>query len=100
MQKRRVLFNVKVAYDTPLSQLKLIPRALMEIIQKTDAVVYDRAHFAGFDDVGYLFEVVYYVLSSDYNKYMDIQQQMNFNIIEYLNSNDIKIAHKKCLLNA
>jgi small-conductance mechanosensitive channel len=38
------------------------------------------------------FEVVYYVLSSDYNIYMDIQQNVNFTLLEELDKREIRFA--------
>ena len=58
---------------------KPTPR-LKEIIEKIDDTTFDRAHFASYGDFSLIFEVVYYVVGSDYNKYMDIQQAINFEI--------------------
>ena len=43
---------------------------------------FDRAHFQKYGDSALIFEVVYFVLSADYNQYMDIQQQINFTIMD------------------
>lgn len=45
-----------------------------------------------FDDYALRYEVVYYVLSADYNLYMDIQQAINFSLLEELSNRNIKFA--------
>jgi small-conductance mechanosensitive channel len=42
----------------------------------------DRVHFASFGDSALIFELVYYIDSSDYKEYMDIQQKFNFDLME------------------
>lgn len=80
MEKRRVVFKLGVTYDTPLEKLKEIPTLIESEIKKVKDTLFDRAHFSSYGDFNLIFEVVYYVLSSDYNKYMDIQQQINLAI--------------------
>ena len=39
------------------------------------------------------YEVVYYVLGNDYNKYMDIQQEINLGIHEEFEKREIEFAY-------
>jgi len=55
--------------------------------------VFDRAHFASYGDFSLIFEAVYYVLSSDYNKYMDSQQEINFTIKDEFEKRGIEFAY-------
>lgn len=80
MERRRIVFKVAVIYDTPLEKLEKIPQLLKNIVSGVKDTLFDRAHFAGFGDFSLNFEIVYYVLSGDYNKYMDVQQEINFAI--------------------
>jgi len=80
MQKRRVVFKLGVTYNTPLAKLKEIPGIIENIIKNTKDTIFDRAHFFEYGDFNLVIEVVYYVLSSDYNIYMDKQQEINFAI--------------------
>src|SRR5690606_13381246 len=82
MQRRRIVFTIGVAYETPLEKLKQIPGLLKAIVQKESPVTFDRAHFLNYGDSSLNFEVVYIVDDADYNKYMDIQQNINFRIYE------------------
>jgi len=93
MEKRRVLFRLGVTYQASLSQLKEIPRIIEHIIKNTQDTAFDRAHFFSYGDFSLIFEVVYFVLSPDYNKYMDIQQEINFAIKEQFEKRGINFAY-------
>ena len=64
---------VGVIYQTTYDQMKKVPALIKEVIDGVEDTVFDRAHFKDFGDFSLNIEVVYYVLSGDYNKYMDIQ---------------------------
>jgi small-conductance mechanosensitive channel len=92
MEERRVLFSLGVVYETPLAQLERIPPIIRDIISSLELTRFDRAHLSAFGDSAYLYEVVYYVLSADYHQYMDIQQTINFRIIEAFTREHIEFA--------
>jgi len=93
MEKRRALFRIGVTYQTPLPQLREIPGVIEQIIKRMDGAVFDRAHFASYGDFSLIFEVVYFVLSPDYNRYMDIQQAINLAIREEFERRGIEFAY-------
>lgn len=92
MQERRVLFSFGVVYATPAEKLKLITEKVKTIIESQPHARFDRAHFKAFGAYSLDFEIVYYVLSPDYNVYMDIQQEINLQIYEELEAEDISFA--------
>lgn len=55
---------------------------LTQIFFITKIMGIDRAHFHKFVDSALVFEVVYYVETGDYTKYMDIQEKTNLAIHE------------------
>jgi len=93
MEKRRVLFRLGVTYQTPYEKLKEIPGIIRGIIEGIEDTVYDRAHFFSYGDFSLVFEVVYYVMSNDYTKYMNIQEQINFRIHEEFEKRKIEFAY-------
>ena len=93
MEKRRVVFRLGVTYQTSLQQLKEIPVIIENIIRSVDDAIFDRAHFFSYGDFSLIFEIVYYVMGSDYNKYMDIQQEINFKIKEEFEKRGIEFAY-------
>ncbi|MCW8802096.1 MAG: mechanosensitive ion channel family protein [Candidatus Bathyarchaeota archaeon] len=82
LRKRRVVFTVGVAADTPVVKLKKIPKMIENIISNIKLTEFDRVHCAELGDFSYKFEIVFYTKTSDYAKYMDIRQEINFGIIE------------------
>lgn len=94
MQERRVLFEFGVAYETPLAEIERIPHTVMEIISADYLETrFDRAHFKGYGDSALQFEVVYFVLDPDYNKYMDIQQEINIALLAALRERNVSFAY-------
>lgn len=93
MRERRVQFSFGVTYETELEKLRAIPKVTREIIEKERLARYDRAHFQKFDDSALVFEVVYYLLSAEYNDYMDTQQNLNFAIMEAFKKEGIEFAY-------
>lgn len=92
MTRRRIVFSIGVSYETPLDILKKIPEMLKEAVLAQEQVAVDRAHFQKFGESSLDFEVVYFIESPDYNLYMDIQQEINFAIMEKFEAHDIVIA--------
>jgi small-conductance mechanosensitive channel len=92
MQRRRIAFTFGVEYSTKLKQLKKIPGIVRDIIGKIKLADLDRVHFKQFGDFSLNFEVIYYVNTSDYNKYMDTQQEINFALKEIFEKEGIVFA--------
>jgi small-conductance mechanosensitive channel len=93
MFERRVVFSLGVTYQTSADQLKRIPSIIREAVEAQEEVRFDRAHFQKYGDFALVFEVVYYVLSPEYNKYMDIQQAINLQIFEQFEREGIEFAY-------
>ncbi len=92
MENRRIAFTIGVTYDTPSEKLRLIPEIISEIISSVEKTKFDRAHLKTFGDFSINFEVVYFVLSQDYNVYMDIQQEINFCLKNEFDKHGIEFA--------
>jgi small-conductance mechanosensitive channel len=63
------------------------------IIQSIADTAFDRAHFNAFGDFGLIIEIVYYVTTSDYLRYMDIQQEINIRIMKAFRAEGIEFAY-------
>jgi small-conductance mechanosensitive channel len=92
MEKRRVLFSFGVEYSTRAAQLQRIPEIVKDIAEALEDVQFDRCHFLSFGDYSLNFEVVYYVLSAEYNLYMDRQQAINLEIFQRFEAEGIQFA--------
>lgn len=93
MFERRVVFSIGVTYQTSREKLKLIPEIIRKAIKEKDKTRFDRCHFMKYGDYSLMFETVYYVLSPDYNIYMDIQQAIYFEIHERFEQEQIEFAY-------
>ncbi len=93
MSERRVVFTIGVTYQTSASTLAGIPGQLREVVSGQDGVRFDRAHFKSCDDSALTFEVVYYVLDPDYNRFMDTQQQVLLAIVARFEEERIDFAY-------
>ncbi|MGE0113520.1 MAG: mechanosensitive ion channel family protein [Steroidobacteraceae bacterium] len=93
MQERRVIFTIGVTYETPRAVVEEIPGIIRDIVNAQDNVRFDRCHFAKYGAASLDYETVYYVLSADYNHYMDIQQNINFQLFEAFGRRGIEFAY-------
>lgn len=92
MQERRVVFTLGVEYGTPPEKLERIPKLAREAIEAQSQVRFDRAHFRSFGASSLDFEVVYYMLVSDYITYMDTQQAINLRLYRSFDQEGIAFA--------
>jgi small-conductance mechanosensitive channel len=93
MVERRVAFKVGVTYDTSYEQLTSIPDMIREIVELQEKARFDRSHFQAYADSSLDIETVYYVLDSDYNVYMDVQQAINLAIFRRFEDEGIAFAY-------
>ncbi len=93
MRERRIVFGFGVLYQTKPEQLEKIPALVREIIQAQHDVRFDRAHFKGFGESAYDFEVVYWMLNPDYNRYMDTQQAINLAMVRAFAEEGVEFAY-------
>jgi small-conductance mechanosensitive channel len=92
MNRRRAAFTVAVAYDTPTDKLRLIPPLLTEVVKSQEGVTFDRAHFSGMVAPALNFDVVYWVETADFNRYMDIQQEIYLQLMDRFAALGIEFA--------
>jgi small-conductance mechanosensitive channel len=86
---RRAVFTLNIDYRTSPDKLRKVPVIIRKVIERQKPVLFDRSHFAAYGDWSLKFETVYFVLDPDYNKFMNIQQNINLEIYEELNRNEI-----------
>ena len=93
MKERRVVFSLGVVYHTPVEKAKAISPMIKRVIDEHQNARFDRAHFKSFGDFSLIYEVVFYVLRPDYNTYMDVQQSINFRLMEEFEEAGIEFAY-------
>ncbi len=98
MRRRRIVFTLGVTYETPQAQIEAIPKLIQQVIDATEGVSFDRAHFNNFGDHSLDYEVVYFVETSDYTTYMNAQQTINFALKASFDQAGIEFAYPTQLL--
>jgi small-conductance mechanosensitive channel len=93
MAQRRISFTIGVAYETPADTLERLPALIREIVTAESGVRFDRSHFARFAAASLDIETVYFVLSADYNEYMDVQQRINLAILRRFEALRVEFAY-------
>ena len=93
MAERRILFTIGITYQTPADKVEKLPGMLRAIVEGQQMVRFDRAHFARYGDFALVYEVVYWMLTPDYNTYMDTQQRINLALYRQLQDEGIEFAY-------
>jgi small-conductance mechanosensitive channel len=73
--------------------LAIIPDLLKDIIESQPHTRFERAHFAAYGDFSLNFQVVFYMLTSDYMVFMDTRQTINLEIYRRFSENEIEMPY-------
>ncbi len=92
MQQRRIVFSIRVTYRTPVEQVAAVPAIIRAQIERQPDTRFDRAHLARLAESALEFEAVYYVMSADYNQFMDLQQAIYLGVMRDLQAAGIALA--------
>jgi len=93
MQDRRVSFTIGVVYQTSYEQLVSIPKMLEEIVTAQPETEFIMAYFANYGDSSLNFEVVYKMLTADYNTYIQVRQAINLEMFRRFAEEGIQFAY-------
>jgi small-conductance mechanosensitive channel len=80
--EQRALATIRVSYETPAEKLKDIPKLLENIVRQQANARFERCHLKTLGDSAVLFELSYFVLQPAQNPLLDLQQAVNFGIID------------------
>jgi small-conductance mechanosensitive channel len=92
MEQRRVAFSLKVPFTTQPEMLKQIPVFLGEMIGGMAGLTFDRAHLLSIGEYSFNYEIVYVILTGDYNIFADVQYNINIKIVEEFTKRGIQFA--------
>ncbi len=93
MEARRVVTVLGLTYETPIEKLESVPSILREIVSLQKDARFERAHFKAYGASSLDFEFVFWIGSSDYNVFMDVQQAVNFQILRRFTAAGIGFAY-------
>jgi small-conductance mechanosensitive channel len=81
-QELRTLATIRVPYETPFDKLQRIPPLLESIVREQQNVRFERCHLKTLGDSALHFELSYFVQQPNLNPLLDLQQAVNFRIID------------------
>lgn len=93
MEHRNVRTEFGVSFDTTTQKLRQIPDGVANIINAIEGVECKRVHFKEFGDWGLIFSILYTINSRNYMVFMDVQQEVNLNIKDFLEDIDVELAY-------
>jgi len=82
MEERRTVSQFGITYETPQEKVAMVNGIVERIFEDIDGARLDRTHFKSFGDSALIFEIVYYAETAEYREFMDMQQQLNFTLLE------------------
>jgi small-conductance mechanosensitive channel len=93
MPEQRSLMTIRVAYATPGEKLQGIPKLLEGIVREQANARFDRCHFKLLGESSLQFELSYFVQQPKLNPLLDLQQTVNFRIVEEFRRLGIEFAY-------
>lgn len=93
MPEQRILATLRVSYSTPSDKLEGIPKAVEAIVRAQPNARFERCHFKSIGDSSLEFELSYFVQQPKLNPLMDLQQIVNFRIVEEFRALGIDFAY-------
>lgn len=92
MRERRAVIRIGVTYSTPRDKIELIPQWIKAFVTEDPGLRFDRCHFSGFGGSSLDFELVFFVLSPEYNNFMDSQQALLLKVYDKFSENKVDFA--------
>ncbi|HEY0800090.1 MAG TPA: mechanosensitive ion channel domain-containing protein, partial [Steroidobacteraceae bacterium] len=93
LAEQRVLASIRVTYDTPADKLKEMPKLLENIVREHPQARFERCHLKSLGESSFQFELSYFVQQPAINPVLDLQQAVNFRIIDELRRLGVEFAY-------
>jgi small-conductance mechanosensitive channel len=81
-QEQRALATLRLTYDTPADTLRGIPKLLEGIVREQPNARFERCHLKTLGESALHFELSYFVQQPHLNPLLDLQQAVNFRILD------------------
>ncbi|MEP6547901.1 MAG: mechanosensitive ion channel family protein [Gammaproteobacteria bacterium] len=93
MQEQRTLVAIRVSYGTPAEKLRSIPKMLENIVREQTNARFERCHLKTLGESALHFELSYFVQQPSVNPLLDLQQAVNFSIIDEFQRLGVQFAY-------
>jgi small-conductance mechanosensitive channel len=91
--EQRTLATLRVTYGTSVEQLRAIPKLLEDIVREHAQARFERCHLKTLGEAAFQFELTYFVRQPTVNPLLDLQQAVNFRIVEEFRRSGIEFAY-------
>ncbi len=93
MQEQRSLTTIRVTYGTPAETLRSIPKVLESVVREQANARFDRCHLKTLGESALQFELSYFVQQPSVNPLLDLQEAVNFRIIDEFQRLGVEFAY-------
>ena len=93
LQEQRVLATIRLPYGTPTDKLKGVPELLAGIVREQPHARFERCHLKTLGESAFQFELSYFAQQPAVNPLLDLQQAVNFRIIDELRHSGVEFAY-------
>jgi small-conductance mechanosensitive channel len=93
LRERRMLATIRVSYETPADKVKRVPEVLNSIVGEYPQARFERCHLVSLGESCLVFELSYFVQQPSVNSPLDLQQSVNFRIIDELRRLGVEFAY-------
>src|SRR6202041_1067105 len=93
LSQQRILATIRLTYDTPADKLKAMPKLLENIVREHAQARFKRCHLKSLGESCFQFELSYFVQQPSVNPMLDLQQAVNFRIIDELRRLGVHFAY-------
>jgi small-conductance mechanosensitive channel len=91
--EQRALVNLLVALDLAGEKLKAIPAILESVVREHETARFERCHLKNIGAGGFEFELSFFVRNPAANPLADLQQAINFRIIDEFRAREIEFVY-------
>jgi small-conductance mechanosensitive channel len=93
LPQQRILATIRLGYETPAEKLKQMPKLLEDIVREHSQARFERCHLKSLGESSFQFELSYFVQQPATNPMLDLQQSVNFRIIDEMRRIGVEFAY-------
>jgi small-conductance mechanosensitive channel len=98
LPQQRILATIRLRYETPADKLKEVPQLLEKVVREHAQARFERCHLKSLGESSFQFELSYFVQQPTVNPMLDLQQAVNFRIIDEMRALGVEFAYPAQLI--
>lgn len=93
LDRRREQIDLSITYETAPKLLEEIPELVKQVVEPIEDVDFGRCHLRDLGATALIYEVIVFVNTEDYERYMEIKQAINLGLIKIFAKKGIEFAY-------